>query len=361
MKMRIVFLSSAAILVSLSEGHAGDPVLVGEPAQAQYVRVCDAYGGGFFYLPGTETCLKIGGAVRTEGKWHDAYDVAGGAGTAWHTRAQLSLDTATDTEIGALKTNTVLRLDSIDGVETAKVLWANISLGGFLVGKLDSQYNLYMGYAGNVINDDVIYDGPYELNQLTYAYDPGNGFTAVASLEDSNSADDTLSYDGAWRKGKADHYAPNGVLGIGYKFDAWGFKVVGGYDSVVGEGAVKARVDADFGAFSAFLMGGWNTDGSKLNQYAASNLSESACPAGHGELCGWGEWAAWGGVTLPLGDVLTANMQLAYTDSKIFEATADVQFKPVRNLTITPELTYVNYSSIDQDQWSGVVRFQRGF
>ena len=69
-----------------------------------------------------------------------------------------------------------------------KLLLANISLGGFTVGKHDSQYNLFVGYAGDVINDDVIYDGPYELNQLTYNYDAGNGFTAVISLEDTNSA-----------------------------------------------------------------------------------------------------------------------------------------------------------------------------
>ncbi len=30
----------------------------------EYVRVCDAYGTGFFYIPGTETCLKINGYVE---------------------------------------------------------------------------------------------------------------------------------------------------------------------------------------------------------------------------------------------------------------------------------------------------------
>ena len=64
----------------------------------------------------------------------------------------------------------------------------------------DSQYNYYMGYAGNVINDDVIYDCPKELNQLTYKYDAGNGFTAIISLEDSNSSGDTSSYGGAWQR-----------------------------------------------------------------------------------------------------------------------------------------------------------------
>ena len=38
-------------------------VAIGTHARAQpveYVRICDAYGSGFYYIPGTETCLKIG-------------------------------------------------------------------------------------------------------------------------------------------------------------------------------------------------------------------------------------------------------------------------------------------------------------
>ncbi|MDP3898577.1 MAG: porin [Mesorhizobium sp.] len=29
----------------------------------EYVKVCDVYGAGFFYIPGTETCLRISGSV----------------------------------------------------------------------------------------------------------------------------------------------------------------------------------------------------------------------------------------------------------------------------------------------------------
>ncbi len=32
----------------------------------EYVRVCDVYGSGFFYIPGTETCLRITGSVGYE-------------------------------------------------------------------------------------------------------------------------------------------------------------------------------------------------------------------------------------------------------------------------------------------------------
>ncbi|MDE1990850.1 MAG: porin [Rhizobiaceae bacterium] len=362
MNIRTLLLSSAAALAAATGAHAADAVVAAEPEPLQYVRICDAYGTGYFYIPGTETCLKIGGQVRSEGEWYDAYSPTNKVGTLWHTRAELNLDTATDTEYGALKTNVVLRWDWNDGGATAtKLLFANISLGGFTVGKLDSQYNLYAGYAGDVINDDVIWDGPYELNQLTYNYDAGNGFTAVISLEDSNSANDSDGYDGAWKISKADHYAPNVVAGAGYKSGIWGVKVVGGYDSIVEEGAIKARVDADFGAFSAFLMGGWNTDGDKLNQYAGSNLSESSCPPGRGDLCGWGDWAAWGGVAVPVNEKLKWNLQLAYTDSKIFAATTNLKFNPVKDLLIEPEVSYTNWDSINQDQWAGILRFQRSF
>ncbi len=51
-----------------------------------------------------------------------------------------------------------------------------------------------------------VVDGPYELNQITYSYDASNGFTAMASLEDTNSASDKFS--GNWQKAKQNHYAP---------------------------------------------------------------------------------------------------------------------------------------------------------
>ncbi len=145
----------------------------------------------------------------------------------------------------------------------------------------------------NVINDDVVYDGPYELNQLTYSYDAGNGFTAVVSLEDSNSGAGATGVNG---EDSSDHYAPDVVAGAGYKAGNFGFKIVGGYDSIVEEGAIKARADADFGVFKAFVMGGWNTDGDKLNKYASSN------GAGPAKGIGWGDWAVWGGVTVPFND-----------------------------------------------------------
>ncbi|MDL2404450.1 porin [Rhizobium calliandrae] len=371
MNIKSLLLGSAAALAAVSGAQAADAVVAAEPEPLEYVRICDAYGAGYFFIPGTETCLKIGGKVRTEGQWGDAYGGHGTAGdwrygTLWHTRAELNINTATDTEYGPLKTNTILRWDWSEGGSTGtNLLWSYISLGGFSVGKQDSQYNQFVGYAGDVINDDVIYDGPYELNQITYNYDAGNGFTAVVSVEDSNSAANISSYGGAWETSRSNHYAPNVVAGAGYKAGAWSFKVVGGYDSIVEEGAIKARIDADFGVFSAFLMGGWNTDGDKLNQYAGSNLDVSTCTHSdgtiHGADCGWGDWAVWGGVGVPINDKLKWNLQLAYTDSKIFAATTNIKWNPVKNLLIEPEVSYTNWDSISQDEWAGILRFERTF
>ena len=32
----------------------------------EYVRICSLYGAGFFYIPGTDTCIKLGGYLRVE-------------------------------------------------------------------------------------------------------------------------------------------------------------------------------------------------------------------------------------------------------------------------------------------------------
>ncbi|NTF72654.1 porin [Rhizobium rhizogenes] len=362
MKLTKLLLSSATAFGAVSSVHAADAVVAAQPEPLEYVRICDAYGAGYFFIPGSETCLKISGYVRSEGVWHNGYSPTAALGTKWHTRAHLQLDTASDTEYGPLQTEAIVRWDWNDGGATAtNLVWSYINLGGFTLGKKDSAYDFYTGYAGDVFYDDEIYYGPSELNQLTYNFDAGNGFAAVVSLEDSNSGSDSSTYGGAWVKSKANHYAPNVVAGAGYRVGNFGFKVVGGYDSIAEEGAIKARVDADFGAFTAFLMGAWNTDGKKLNQYAGSNLDTTACPTGRGDLCGMGDWAVWGGVGVPINDKLKWNLQLAYSDTKIFAASTNVKWSPVKNLLIEPSLSYANFDSVKQDQWAGVLRVHRSF
>src|SRR5690606_28401196 len=66
MNIKSLLLGSAAALVAVSGVQAADAVVVAEPEPAEYVRVCDVYGAGYFYIPGTETCLRVGGLIRQD-------------------------------------------------------------------------------------------------------------------------------------------------------------------------------------------------------------------------------------------------------------------------------------------------------
>ena len=75
---RTLILSSAAVLAAFGGAQAADlPV---KAKAIEYVRICSAYGAGFFYIPGTDTCLKIGGYLRAD----TSFNVAGAHGQpAW--------------------------------------------------------------------------------------------------------------------------------------------------------------------------------------------------------------------------------------------------------------------------------------
>ena len=65
MKMvKSLLLGSAAGLVAVTAGQAADLPVKARPVQ--YVKVCSLYGAGFYYMPGTDMCMKIGGWVRSE-------------------------------------------------------------------------------------------------------------------------------------------------------------------------------------------------------------------------------------------------------------------------------------------------------
>ena len=64
MNIKSLLLGSAAALVAVSGARAADAVIAPEPEPVEYVRVCDIYGAGYYYIPGTEICLKVGGYIR---------------------------------------------------------------------------------------------------------------------------------------------------------------------------------------------------------------------------------------------------------------------------------------------------------
>ena len=74
MKMvKSFMLCSAAGLLAMSGAQAADlPV---KAKAVEYVRICSLYGAGFFYIPGTDTCIKLGGYLRVDTTFNGApYD-----------------------------------------------------------------------------------------------------------------------------------------------------------------------------------------------------------------------------------------------------------------------------------------------
>src|SRR6476620_5172031 len=63
--VKSLLLGTAAGLATVAGAQAAD-LPVKKAAPVEYVRVCSTYGAGFFYIPGTETCLRVGGRVRAD-------------------------------------------------------------------------------------------------------------------------------------------------------------------------------------------------------------------------------------------------------------------------------------------------------
>ena len=62
--IRNLILGSAAALFAVGSAQAADlPV---KAKAVEYVKICSLYGAGFFYIPGTDTCIKFGGFLRVD-------------------------------------------------------------------------------------------------------------------------------------------------------------------------------------------------------------------------------------------------------------------------------------------------------
>jgi hypothetical protein len=167
----------------------------------EYVKVCSIYGAGFYYIPGTDTCVKVGGYVRMDlgieaGGSHSPY--VGGANardtreTAWYqtrVRGIVTWDARTQTEYGTLRAyiNAGWELNSGDstyrGQNNQFFYRAFIQFAGLTIGKTRSFFSFY----ANALNYSTLQGGGQSdagLNLIAYTAQFGGGFSATLSLED---------------------------------------------------------------------------------------------------------------------------------------------------------------------------------
>ncbi|AZO42471.1 porin [Mesorhizobium sp. M7D.F.Ca.US.005.01.1.1] len=388
MNIKSLLLGSAAALIAVSGARAADAVVVAEPEPAEYVKICDVYGAGYFYIPGTETCLRIGGYVRydigvgdhgTNDGVNNVPDHMGdGEHDTYYKQARFTLKTWTgqETELGTLKTYTETRFnfgnntgDYTDpdgaGPLTGGTNWqghnkdvslnfAWIQLGGLRVGKDESAFDTFIGYAGNVIQDTIVPYGGFDTNVIQYYFDAGNGFSAVVSLEEG------------YGDYSIDSYVPHVVGGVKWT-QGWGaITGVVSYDSNYEEVAGKVRLDVNVNdALSLWVMGGYGSD---------DNLGDGPLvgAGGRGMYKQWGgNWAVWGGGTYKFNEKTSFNAQVSYDDWKNLGIAANVAYDVVPGFTVTAEVDYQNVGSDDINKgWfgadkksniGGILRFQRSF
>src|SRR5215470_6259859 len=210
MKMvKSLLLGGAAGLAAVAGAQAADLPVKAKPVE--YVKVCSLYGQGFFYIPSTDTCIKIGGWVR----YDQYFGNTGGSGSPFITgatgrndtgdsfdygtraRTMLSVDVRTQTEYGTLRayyrggfeltTNFVAQGEYY--YERAFVQFA-----GFTFGKTQSYFDFgahawsyAAGYAG--AGPDTAAAG---RNLVSYTATLGNGFSWTIAAEDTTSRRNAL-------------------------------------------------------------------------------------------------------------------------------------------------------------------------
>lgn len=98
MTIKSLLIGSAAAIVAASGAQAADAIVAADPEPVEYVQVCDTYGDGYFYIPGTETCLKFSGYVQ----WQTIIDTDDGDDSEHGVEARLQIDAKNDSELGTI-------------------------------------------------------------------------------------------------------------------------------------------------------------------------------------------------------------------------------------------------------------------
>ena len=197
--VKSLLLGAAAGFVALTGAQAAD--LPGKAAPAEYVRICDTYGAGFFFIPGTDTCLRIGGYVRMDAYLGQQFSPATNVYST-RTRLLLNFDARSNTEYGLLRAygefliqrgpgNNVLPSVQATGAgstgqaSAAYMSRAFIQFAGFTFGNSASFFNFYQGDVQFVASSGAAMDpSRNSSNLIAYTASFGSGFSATVSIED---------------------------------------------------------------------------------------------------------------------------------------------------------------------------------
>jgi hypothetical protein len=337
MSFKNVLLGCAGAIASTSAAHAADAIVAPASPPVAYVRVCDVYGGGYFYIPGTETCLGIGGYLRVEERFgRDESDPSDWS--SW-TRAQVTLSSKSDTDWGTLTGVITLRQEAENSSEMDPTLDEGyIDIAGLRAGMFYSWWD--DDPSGET---DVVASNETNHNSFRYQYE-GDGVTAGVSLDELEDLYDTKPGEGPNDLGIAAQVSFKSGEASGY--------LLGGYDTDTAEGAIRAIFYANLGPGQLGIYGVW---ASGANYY----YEES-------------EWTVGAQYQYQVSDKLMFIPGAQYFEKVDLDADGDgfsggnawtagvtVNYKIVEKFATRLSLQY--HDQRDEDQVEGFLRFQRDF
>ncbi|MGO4705847.1 porin [Microvirga sp. 2MCAF38] len=185
-----LLLGSAVGFAAVAGAQAAD-LPAKKAAPVEYVRVCSTHGAGFFYIPGTETCLKVSGRVRADYLFGEPLTRADDA-FGFRTRGRIQLDARTATAYGLLRSVVRFEITRSSGTPfgntgvigtSPDVNEAFIQFGGLTAGRVTTFFD-----NGDLPTEHMgtlrFSDSP-DVDLLAYTFSFGNGFSATLSLEDN--------------------------------------------------------------------------------------------------------------------------------------------------------------------------------
>jgi opacity protein-like surface antigen len=333
MNIKSLLLGSAAALAVVSGAQAADAVVAAEPEPMEYVKVCDAYGTGYFYIPGTETCLKIGGQLRYEMILTNGPGRPGNSFTH-HSRANLEIDAKNDSEWGTVYSWIRYQGDQNDSGARGTNFFYIFGIGGLEFSNFDSQWAKFFGYGGFTdnggnYNDDWNGRAP---QYISYTADFGS-VKAYVALE--NNLD---KYKTPARLGNK--YMPDVDAGISGTFGDWQVAGGVGYDEADESFALKGLVAGNFGMFGVRVMPLYSD--SRFNNYFAYN-----------------GFSAILGVQAKVTDTVTLANDLQFYDNGDWQNIANVNWQVASGFSVLLEGIYAD--RFNTKTKSGMLRFQRSF
>jgi hypothetical protein len=208
--VRSALIAGAASIAVVTTAPAADlPV---KAKAIEYVKVCSLYGAGYYYIPGTDICMKVGGYLRAEvdmnaagtltpavgpGSTNNRDNVNNRESQSFVQRARFlwSFDTRQQTEYGLLRTyaRTGIQWSTGDSVNSgsnavAYIDRAFLQFGGLTAGRAVSFFDVYSfslhSFQTNIIGSD---SGGTGINLFAYTANLGNGLSATLSAEEHES------------------------------------------------------------------------------------------------------------------------------------------------------------------------------